>query len=187
MVHQVAEKLSALYDDLKVEVESLLAKKEALQEDLAGKQKDLELQASVDAVNSAFERQRSELSGDRQEFEEFKAEALQQLETWRDKLEAERRDFEEARAEARATIEAEKADLSDKLEAYDQERRTKEAELTQIAADLDREKTEFEGYRSTTQAELERQLESSDAERQRHEEETRAFEQFREETAESTR
>ena len=187
MVHQVAEKVSALYDDLKVEVESLLAKKEALQEDLAGKQKDLlELQASVDAVNSTFERQRSELSGDRQEFEEFKAEALQQLETWRDKLEAERRD-EEARAEARATIEAEKADLSDKLEAYDQERRTKEAELTQIAADLDREKTEFEGYRSTTQAELERQLESSDAERQRHEEETRAFEQFREETAESTR
>ena len=120
-----------------------MAKKEGLQEDLAGKQKEyLEIQASVDSVNSAIERQRSELSGDRQEFEEFKAEALQQLETWRDKLEAERRDFEEARAEARATIEAEKVDLSEKLEAYDQERQAKETELTQTEAGGDREKDE---------------------------------------------
>lgn len=185
-MHPTAEKFSALYEELKGDIEGLVVKKEKQEAELAERQRQLgDLQASIDDITKRFEAERNEIAGDRQEFEEFKAEALQQLENWRDKLEAEKREFAEASAEARAVLDAESAQLKADILSFEEDRKAKEVELTKIAAQLDEERAEFEGYRSASQAELERQLEAAEADRKRLKDEREKFEAFRVEATES--
>ena len=76
-MHPTAEKFSALYEELKGDIEGLVVKKEKQEAELAERQRQLsDLQASIDDITKRFEAERNEIAGDRQEFEEsgvFKA------------------------------------------------------------------------------------------------------------------
>eukprot|EP00242_Pyramimonas_sp_CCMP2087_P016572 CAMPEP_0198205134 /NCGR_PEP_ID=MMETSP1445-20131203/8609_1 /TAXON_ID=36898 /ORGANISM="Pyramimonas sp., Strain CCMP2087" /LENGTH=125 /DNA_ID=CAMNT_0043877295 /DNA_START=23 /DNA_END=397 /DNA_ORIENTATION=+ len=111
-----------LYRELVEELDALEQNKAKLEEVVSSRTAELErLQSTIQTETKAIGEDRKALKNEKGEFEVFRSETLEQLETIRKKLEKDKKEFADARAEAKGAIEADRRDLAEKIQLFEEE------------------------------------------------------------------